>query len=959
MAYQNYMEFLLNIPNILKSKTCLINLVLLLHLASYGQDMTLTEHHQKALEKSDAFYRKQLYDSAHYYATINYKALDHIAQDTFVVSALLQLIKTSHKIPFEDRKAYCSMVEQKAIENNQKNHLIDLYKTMGDLYFEKQNFVDAIPYYLKVDSISKSYGIRNKTVIGAMLNRAEISKLSFTYETTNMAHSLLYEALDIAKEIKAVESEHLTYIQLADINQMIREFKEAKKYIDLALPYFKKQGNDIKVVRTLLMKSAYYMGVDSLNRAEETHLESIAYLTNKDLTLDQAKAVYYYGNFLRRKKSAYAKAITQLEIAKDLFQKANKDSIELYHRTLRDLAFCNHQLGHYKEASEYYQAAYDLKIDLLEKFNRSSSKTLEAQYQNGKKEQEIALLSSQKELAEQQKKSQQNILMGVMGMTSLAGLFVFVLFKNRSKTSAKLRELDALKTNFFANISHEFRTPLTLISSPIETTLEETDLPTEKRKHFEMASRNTKRLLSLVNQLLDISKIDSGTLKLQLEKGKPAQLITAWGESFSYLAKQKNIAFRITASDKDKEGWFDRDALEKIAVNLLGNAIKYVPENGEIEVKVSCSKDQIDLEVRNTGKGLTQQQIKTIFDRFYQTDGFNDGVGIGLSLVKELTALHKGTIKVSQEEDRWTTFLVQLCTDKKQFKNAVIIDAGAGQEIKQFKADITQVPQSVPEISEDGLPILLVVEDNPDVQLLLYDTFKTTFKVITANHGEEGIKKALKYVPDIIVSDVMMPVKDGIELTKTLKKDERTSHIPIVLLTAKAGDENKLVGIEMGADDYITKPFNQKILKSKVNNLIALRIKLQARYSQEVVLRPKDIAITSVDERFLEKVQAVLDVHLTESTFTVAAFSKAVHMSRMQLHRKLKALTGLSASEFVRSQRLKLSTQILGQSDINISEVGYSVGFNDPAYFTKCFRETYSCTPSEYGNRTKFKAKTP
>ena len=807
MSYQNYIEFILSIPNFFRSKNSIIFLVLLLNLASYGHEMTLTECHQHTIEKSNTFYQKQQYDSAHYYATFNYKSFDNTANETLVFSALLQLIKTSHNIPFEERKAYYSLVEQKAVENNQKNQLIDLYKTMGDLYFDKQNFVDAIPYYLKVDSISKSYGIKNKTVIGALLNRAEISKLSFTYETTNMAHSLLYEALDIAKEINDVESEHLTYIQLADINQMIREFKEAKKYIDLALPYFKKQGNDIKVVRTLLMKSAYYMGVDSLNKAEETHLESIAHLFAKDLTLDQAKAVYYYGNFLRRKKSEYAKAITQLEIAKDLFQKANKDSIELYHRTLRDLAFCNHKLGYYKEASEYYEAAYDLKIDLLEKFNRSSSKTLEAKYQNEKKEQEITLLSSQKELAEQQKKSQQNILMGVLGMTSLVGLFLFILFRNRSKTNAKLRELDALKTNFFANISHEFRTPLTLISSPIETTLEETDLLPEKRKHFEMASRNTKRLLSLVNQLLDLSKIDSGALKLQLEKGNPVQLIAAWGESFSYLAKQKSIVFSITASDKDKEGWFDRDALEKIMVNLLGNAIKYTPENGEIEVNVSCPQNRIELKVRNTGKGLTQQEIKTIFDRFYQTDGFNDGFGIGLSLVKELTGLHKGTIKVSQEKDQWTTFLVQLCTDKKQFKNAVIIAAGTEREPKQFKTDNTQAPLSIQEISEDGLPILLVVEDNPDVRLLLYDTFKAAFKVITANHGEVGIKKALKYVPDIIVSDVMMPVKDGIELTKTLKKDERTSHIPIILLTAKAGDENKLVGIETGADDYITKPF--------------------------------------------------------------------------------------------------------------------------------------------------------
>jgi DNA-binding response OmpR family regulator len=508
--------------------------------------------------------------------------------------------------------------------------------------------------------------------------------------------------------------------------------------------------------------------------------------------------------------------------------------------------------------------------------------------------------------------------------------------------------LDALKTNFFANISHEFRTPLTLISSPIETTLEEPDLPIEKRNHFEMALNNTKRLLSLVDQLLDLSKIDSGALKLQLEKGYPTQLIAAWSEAFSYLAKQKNIEFKITATDKGKEGWFDRDSLEKIVVNLLSNAIKYTPKNGQIEVNISKHGEHINFVVRNTGKGLTKGQMNTIFDRFYQSDDFSEGVGIGLSLVKELTELHKGTITVSQEQDQWTTFSVNLCADKNKFKNAVVIVTSANKELTPSIVHESKELQDAVANTDNGLPILLVVEDNTDVQTLLFDTFKNSYKVLIANNGEEGIEKALEHVPDIIVSDVMMPIKDGVALTKILKKDERSSHIPIVLLTAKAGDENKLVGIDVGADDYITKPFNQKILKSKVNNLIALRKKLQSRYSQEVILKPKDIAITSVDERFLEKVQQVLDEQLSESSFTVAAFSKAVHMSRMQLHRKLKALTGLSTSEFVRSQRLKLATQILRQSDINISEVGYSVGFNDHAYFTKCFRETYNCTPSEF-----------
>ena len=365
-------------------------------------------------------------------------------------------------------------------------------------------------------------------------------------------------------------------------------------------------------------------------------------------------------------------------------------------------------------------------------------------------------------------------------------------------------------------------------------------------------------------------------------------------------------------------------------------------------MKASIENNYLKLHVKNTGQGLTKDEIDNIFNRFHQTNEQNEGAGIGLSLVKELTALHGGSISVKSVKDTWTSFDVTMCTDKSQFKNAVLKQPSVSQKkVPSLVLNPNIDTESEPPI-ESGMPLLLIVEDNGDVRLLLSDTFKSDFQVITAKNGAEGIELALEHIPDLIVSDVMMPIKDGIELTKTLKQDERSSHIPIVLLTAKAGDDNELIGLHVGADDYITKPFNKKLLLSKVNGLIALRKKLQLRYSQEVVLRPKDIAISSVDERFLEKVQRVLDENLIESNFNSEAFSRAVHMSRMQLHRKLKALTGLTTSEFVRSQRLKLATHLLKQSQINISEVGYAVGFNDHAYFTKCFRETYQCTPSEF-----------
>ena len=581
---------------------------------------------------------------------------------------------------------------------------------------------------------------------------------------------------------------------------------------------------------------------------------------------------------------------------------------------------------------------------------RSSVDKLETKYQTKEKEQEIALLKSQNETVEQQKRNQRNLLLGGIGITTIVGLFLFGLFRNRQKTNTKLKELDTAKSNFFANISHEFRTPLTLITNPIERTLEEDNLSDTKRQQFEMAKRNSDRLLSLVNQLLDLSKIDDGQLKLQIEKSNAIKCINALSESFTYTAKQKNINYNLNIKPYTKDVYFDKDALEKIVVNLISNAVKYTKEKGTISCDVFIKNDTLHLKVKNSSKGLSPTEIKNIFHRFYQTNEKNNGTGIGLALVKELVELHNGKIDVSSMPNEFTTFSVTLPVDKNSFKNDQFVTSQ-----KDTSVVIPNIGKTISiedeEFTDTNQPILLLVEDNEDVRFLLKQTFEDTYNIITAPNGEKGIELALEHIPDLIISDIMMPIKDGIELTERLKNDERTSHIPIILLTAKAGDDNKLTGIKVGADDYITKPFNSKLLITKAEKLIENRRLLQQRYSQELVLYPKDISVTNIDEQFLEKVQTILDDNLLESSFSVTDFSEAAGMSRMQLHRKLKALTGLTTTEFIRSQRLKLAAKLLQTSDINISQVGYSVGFNDHSYFAKCFKDSYKCTPTEYAKR--------
>ena len=356
------------------------------------------------------------------------------------------------------------------------------------------------------------------------------------------------------------------------------------------------------------------------------------------------------------------------------------------------------------------------------------------------------------------------------------------------------------------------------------------------------------------------------------------------------------------------------------------------------------------LNVSNTPTELKSGSIEKFFNRFYQVDTHKDGVGIGLSLVRELAHLHKGSIEVDQPEANALQFTVSLPLNKEAFKSEQLSDKHpeALKPIATPHVDALESDEEEINLIEDT-DILLVVEDNADVRQFIKESFENEYQVVLANDGQEGITKALEYVPDLIISDIMMPKTDGLELCKQLKSDERTSHVPIILLTAKADEEHQYEGLSHGADAYVTKPFNAKLLQTRVAKLIASRKELRNRYSQEVILMPKDIAITNLDEQFLNRVQDVLDSKLTTSSFSTQEFSESVGMSRMQLHRKLKALTGLSASEFVRSQRLKLAASLLEQSDINVSQIGYQVGFNDPSYFTKCFKEAYGVSPSQYG----------
>ncbi|MCH4553038.1 two-component regulator propeller domain-containing protein [Aestuariibaculum lutulentum] len=507
----------------------------------------------------------------------------------------------------------------------------------------------------------------------------------------------------------------------------------------------------------------------------------------------------------------------------------------------------------------------------------------------------------------------------------------------------RLKQLDSFKTKLYTNISHEFRTPLTLITGPVEKQLNNPKLSDTDKNELKLVQRNSKRLLNLVNQLLDLSKLETGNLTLSVSQDNLGLFLRQLVKGFQFKAEEKNIDFTYNISPI-REAWFDKDVVEKIVTNLLANAIKYAPENGIVSFHVSQQQGEIIITIVNNGNTISNENISKLFQRYYQDNKSSDGVGIGLSLVKELTVLSHGNIVAHTLNEDDIQFTVTLPIAR-SFFNANEI---ANKPVPNTFDDLEEQNQSE-NLKNNEKPLMLIVEDDEDIRIFLNSIFRDDYTIEEAENGELGIKKALKIIPDIIISDVMMPKTDGVILCKTLKQDERTNHIPIVLLTAKSGTTFEIEGLKTGADDYIEKPFHSEKLKIKARNLIESRQKLQQRYSQNFELN--EIAVTGVDQQFFNKIQEVLNEHITDSQFNSEDFSKKMLMSRMQLHRKLKALTGLTTTEFIRSERLKLAEKLLTTSDLTVSEIAYQVGFNTPSYFIKCFKEKHNQTPSEYSSK--------
>jgi len=548
--------------------------------------------------------------------------------------------------------------------------------------------------------------------------------------------------------------------------------------------------------------------------------------------------------------------------------------------------------------------------------------------------------------------------------------------------SEKLKEVDKVKSRFFANISHEFRTPLTVILGLLNKRKDDPENTGIHQKDRITMIRSAQRLLQLINQLLDLSKLESGNQRIQASKNDILLFTKTLCSHFESLAAEKNIQVFFNKQDLNKvdlqepiELFFDAEKLQKILTNLISNAVKFTPNGGKIaiDVRVTTGNDAFHTEcaeliVSNTGDGIPEDKMEHVFDRFYQVEDSSkreyEGTGIGLALVKELIELHRGKIFVESNLGT-TSFTIQLALNGDYLKddekvNFVPMDVEGEQSrfaVSSLKTAGHLESNVVRDESKPGSKEkleILVVEDNHDLRTMIKDILIEDFRIIEAVDGVDGMTKAESTIPDLIVSDVMMPGMSGYDLCKGLKKNDKTNHIPIILLTAKASRENKIMGLETGADDYLVKPFDEEELRVRIRNLIATRDKLQRRFREESFLKPVEKEATSIRQKFLEDLKVAIESNLDNEQFGVEELGREMAMSRSQVHRKLKALTDQSATTFIRNYRLHRAADLLKQDAGSVTEIAFRVGFNSQTYFSSSFNELFQCTPSDY--RQKFLA---
>ncbi len=874
---------------------------------------------------------------------------------------------------------------------NLPKRIIFSYRSLSTVYLEKDDVPRALEYLHKALMLSEETGdlyslaVVNHTIGLAYLNMGEpytardylldskevfeelgkirrlssnFNNLGIVYKDLGKNDSALYsynEGLKLAKQMKSLNREASFNLNIGNIHKINGDFNLAYAYYQDALEYFEDRGRHKEI-------ASLYFNIGAL------HNKFDKFSTGKRWC-DKALALADEYDFLEEQKFAC--------------------------ECLRD---AHEGLGNMTLAFQYQRSYYLIRDSLDRVRNNKEVTRLEIKYEYEKQHLADSLAMEEEKLKQEliyqqdlnKERTQRNavILFGV-GILIFA-IFLYLRLLWTRKTNKKLDEKNKIierekqraeesersKEQFFNNISHEFKTPLTLIMGPLDKLISSSQTPKNKNE-LNIMKRNANRLYFMINELLNLYKLEAGKIKLSAKKQDIGQFTYRYIQSFESLARDKNIKLSFKADSELHEVYFEGDKIEKILSNLLSNAFKFIGDEGRVDVIIETVSEQTDGEregvlitVEDNGIGIPKDDIDHIFDRFYQVDeslSHNyEGTGIGLALTKELVELHHGWIKVESppagvsvqegENGKGAKFSFFIPSGNKHLAKEEIDASDSEFILRPFSDDIesekdAEFPDS--EVKGKDAPLLLVVEDNPDMRSYIMSDLVDNYKLIEAGNGQEGFEKAVEKIPDLIISDIMMPKMNGNEMCTKIKADERTSHIPVILVTARSAIEQKLEGLETGADAYLSKPFNSRELQIRIKNLISQREKLRERFSENLdnAIKLADSDITSMDQQFLEKALKVVEENMSDQDFSVEFFGREMAMSRVQLHRKLKALTDQSASKFIRTIRLKHAAEFLAKDGANVSDTAYKFGFSNLSYFAKCFSEDYGMTPKEYTAR--------